>query len=557
ACVASGVFCTIDLDRPPRGPKRGHLKELRARIETLERRISDHDGPFNIDDLVDLDFENAPTVADVDVGDVNGDAQMNVPLSSGNVTHNPPKSPTPPRPQPVVSLVAGNLHYPNQQPTLNLRTPESLGATSGAIPMLTGADMDQLYFDRVHVFIPLLQQNRYFSWARQPYQSGSHICLQYALWTMAACFSSHFQLLCGNLYRDTRQMLERLELEDGALDEAFQLQRAQAWILVAVYEILRTSFHRAWMSAGRAIRLVQVMKLHDLDSSSQPGDGSLVAPGTDTVDVEEKRRTFWMAYCLDRLFSALNTLPFSINENIISTRLPALEADFQQGSFVVMPFLSEALAEKEPTIMGPFTEIVIFCTIWGQILCHQQQNVLQPECEASIVKFWDHQIWLDNHLTRRIEQHQRINPKSPVWVDATLLFVNMVAQAAVLGLSKSTESNRWHVQGYEAVATRYQEKSFVAAQELASLSQDLSKLSFFKIHPFTSIPLLFCRDFITAQNNLDHVVDEDLLRIVEALQRLKEANLLCQAQLTVVTEGKTTIIESLLDWEEQDFHLSP
>lgn len=134
---------------------------------------------------------------------------------------------------------------------------------------------------------------------------------------MAACFSSHFQLLCGNLYRDTRQMLERLELEDGALEEAFQLQRAQAWILVAVYEILRTSFHRAWMSAGRAIRLVQVMKLHDLDSSSPPGDGSLVAPGTDTVDVEEKRHTFWMAYCLDRLFSALNTLPFSINENIV------------------------------------------------------------------------------------------------------------------------------------------------------------------------------------------------------------------------------------------------
>ncbi|KAL4778314.1 hypothetical protein BJX76DRAFT_362859 [Aspergillus varians] len=207
---------------------------------------------------------------------------------------------------------------------------------------------------------------------------------------MAASFSSHFQLLCDNLYRNTRQMLERLELEDGAFEEAFQLQRAPARVLVAVYEILRTSFHHARMCAGRAIRLVQVMKLHDLDSSSQLGDESLVAPGTNAVDVEEQCRTFWMTYCLDRLFSALNILPFSINEKSISTRLPAPEADFQRGSSVVMPFLSEALAENDPTILSLFTKTVIFCTIWGLIFCHQQQNVRKQKCEASIAQFWDH-----------------------------------------------------------------------------------------------------------------------------------------------------------------------
>lgn len=129
--------------------------------------MGDHDGSFNIHDLVDLEFENRPSVAAVVVEDVDRDAQMEPQLSNGNVTHNPSK-----RPPPVESLDGGNLHHPNplshshpapgyrpssgsrelvdelpastpppQQPTLNLRTPESLGATSGAIPMSTRADM--------------------------------------------------------------------------------------------------------------------------------------------------------------------------------------------------------------------------------------------------------------------------------------------------------------------------------------------------------------------------------------------------------------------------------
>ncbi|KAL4778315.1 hypothetical protein BJX76DRAFT_362860 [Aspergillus varians] len=118
----------------------------------------------------------------------------------------------------------------------------------------------------------------------------------------------------------------------------------------------------------------------------------------------------------------------------------------------------------------------------------------------------------------------------------------MVAQAAVLALSKYTESSRWHVQGNQDMAAQYQRKSLMAAQELAHLSQDLSKLSFFKIHPLIFILLILCRDVILAQKSLDLSVDEDLLRIVEALQRLKEANLLCQAPLTVVTEGSNILV---------------
>ncbi|KAK4867167.1 hypothetical protein LT330_000677 [Penicillium expansum] len=120
-------------------------------------------------------------------------------------------------------------------------SPDALlaGTTSGTIPKLTQAELNQLYFDRVYPFIPIRQQGRYFSWAKQRSPSGSHLCLKYAVWTMAASLSSQFQHLRDGLYHDTRQMLEALENEDYHQEDAFYLQQAQAWILVAVYNSCR------------------------------------------------------------------------------------------------------------------------------------------------------------------------------------------------------------------------------------------------------------------------------------------------------------------------------
>ena len=111
-------------------------------------------------------------------------------------------------------------------------------------------------------------------------------------------------------------MLETLELEDNADEECFHLELAQAWILVAIYEFMQTTFRRAWISAGRAFRFVQLMKLHEIDSLSCLNAG---ASGTseEWVEAEEKGRTFWMAYCLDRFCCGLKGLSLTLNEQVV------------------------------------------------------------------------------------------------------------------------------------------------------------------------------------------------------------------------------------------------
>lgn len=87
------------------------------------------------------------------------------------------------------------------------------------------------------------------------------------MWTLAASLSARFQELAASLYLQTREMLEALEQKESQV-ECIDVKQPQAWILLAIYEIMRTNTRQGWMSAGRAFRLVQLMRLYELDGST-------------------------------------------------------------------------------------------------------------------------------------------------------------------------------------------------------------------------------------------------------------------------------------------------
>lgn len=73
------------------------------------------------------------------------------------------------------------------------------------------------------------------------------------MWTLAASLSTQFQHIRDSLYTGTKQMLEAME-------------------------------RRGWMSAGRVFRLVQLMRLYEIDG---PG---VTAPPPICILSEEKRQ---------------------------------------------------------------------------------------------------------------------------------------------------------------------------------------------------------------------------------------------------------------------------
>jgi hypothetical protein len=136
--------------------------------------------------------------------------------------------------------------------------------------------------------------------------------LQYAMWTLAMSQSTQFELMRDALYTETRYLLESLDRNENEFG-IIHIEQIQAWILITYYEFLRSNYRRGWVSAGRVFRLVQLLRLHEID-----GPSSCLGLFPEDPHVwEEKRWTFWVAYCLDRLVSLSHGLPLTLNEEVV------------------------------------------------------------------------------------------------------------------------------------------------------------------------------------------------------------------------------------------------
>lgn len=118
------------------------------------------------------------------------------------------------------------------------------------------------------------------------------------------------------LYNSSRKKLQEAELQDNGIG-ALNLAYAQSWILISFFEIIHGYFHKAWLSSSRAVRLVQMMKLHRLDTAvKKPLDTNLqvIQVPKDLTEAEERRRIFWAAFLMDRYSCISMGWPMLIDE---------------------------------------------------------------------------------------------------------------------------------------------------------------------------------------------------------------------------------------------------
>lgn len=164
--------------------------------------------------------------------------------------------------------------------------------------------------------MPILQQLSYLRKVRQTTtKTESQVCLQHCVWTIASLMSAHVQHLQESLYLEAKRLLEQLNPLPSIMDSQTQTEMIQSWVLIAVFESMKANHRQAWLSAGRACRLVQSMRLHELDVPPF-NDGRLSQ--TQYIQNEEQRRVFWMAYLLDHLFCMRNSWPITLSEHVVS-----------------------------------------------------------------------------------------------------------------------------------------------------------------------------------------------------------------------------------------------
>ncbi|KAF2151099.1 hypothetical protein K461DRAFT_166727 [Myriangium duriaei CBS 260.36] len=591
SCKSLGISCNPSTVRQPRGPKKGHIKAMQSRLSALEKMLSDltetgtgvsasharcvasaeasseHEtniqtmhGSHAVDEE---DFQMQGSLEDITPKDVvppqpymssqgnfsSPQLASNVPISpftSGLVGldqseyHKPPSlyfdfttTPSEPDILPSPALPTVPFLYTDScsgsSTTGQMPSLPPIPATPLAVLLndLTRADLNHLYFDRVHMFIPILNRRRYF--ARASRLEGTitpFTCLQNAIWTLAASTSSQFQHIQSMLYSQTRMMLEILDLD--ASTEKIPLDYAQIWALLAIYEITQVDFRRGWLSAGRCFRLVQLLKLHMLDTPSVDA----LQTDLDWVDVEERRRTFWTAYSLDRFMNLMNQLPLMLNEQVISTRLPASESAFQREQPIETKFLSQIITGNGDETLSPFTQSIILVTISGRCLSHQQQGSVERLYGNVNEEFWERHQWLDGILTSKIQSMLALSGHESEPAEPMALFTNMMAHATTLSLYMAMRSVDCGSGKYHDIVRDYEKRAVRSAHEITTLSKRLVELNYYKVHPLTPLPLYLCAEFARAFRRTDSEFQGVFLAVCETLSDLRLVNRLAQTCLS-------------------------
>ncbi|PYH90616.1 hypothetical protein BO71DRAFT_387257 [Aspergillus ellipticus CBS 707.79] len=492
-CFLAGVACVMSPPSSRRGPKKGHLKTLQTRISNLENQLL-RQGNGQITDIPSIDGSET-----VDM--LVHAFQAPLPVNNG-------------LPQPVDLTPPGD---PLVISPFGVAPGEALEAISDVLR----ADLDQLYFDRVHSFVPILHQQSYLLWTKDFIKTEARRCLQYAMWAMVASMSAQLEHLREPLYRSALRLLE--SLKDVSV-EFYQIEHVQAWLMVSIYEFTRLTYDRGWMSAGQCFRLVQLMKLHEIDNAET------TAEPEGWIRTEEKRRVFWMAYVLDCFISMRSDYPLTFNERIIMTRLPANEHAFQTGQLnEPSDFLSEAV-DSEASNLAPFTGSIILATLCGRSLSHRQQTTVEQIYSGVSDGFWERHQWLDSILTEKAEAIATNCPVSSTWpVDPVHLFNNLLAQSSILYHCRALESVVGSAEGNQTLIIGSRQRALSAAEEIVRLAKMLSELSYFKVHPLAPLPVVLCAEFFMKNQDLDATTDLQLQEILHTLQTLANISNLSQA----------------------------
>ncbi|KAH8785756.1 fungal-specific transcription factor domain-containing protein [Diaporthe sp. PMI_573] len=521
ACQTSGATCVIPATKPARGPKRGYLKTLQARISALEGAVGNQpcvlSNPPSAGDVSNTSLDMGEIPDFTDLGDISGMDldQLAWPLG---ISEEGPQTPA------------------------NTDESSSPGCSSDVtIPSLVQADLDQLYMDRIHMFIPILHHGRCVEWAKSEPGTMSEVqtALRNAMWTLSASASAYHLTLRDSLYQRARQALENL-------DQPADTEVVQAWLLLAVYELMCVSFRRAWITAGRAFRLIQ------LDSAWTEADGGVpteMISGNQHhqakwIEIEQRRRTFWFAYCLDRLMSLRNGSPPTFGERV-SVRLPCPEAAFQYGQPVPMGFLSErkataiASTPNGPTMVpsSTFHECIMAATVAGHALSHRRQAVMDIAAERNttnartphgIFAFWDRHAWLDSLVSDSMSSFAAHHPPAAQERDPMLMFLAMAWRAIVLYLWHTAEGipapapaqdhDVTHAMGLDPSSSA--QMSDRAAQEVLRLMGKMSELNSWKVHPLMSIPLTLCAELLAPRPDLMAAFSQKLNEIMQAAHSL-------------------------------------
>ncbi|KAJ5168279.1 uncharacterized protein N7482_003873 [Penicillium canariense] len=534
-CSRLGHDCSYDEVRKKSGPKRGYVKQLEARLAQVETLLKGQESDPAPRPSPPQPHEHSFTAP------VNDDSILGLPDISG--LGNDIGIPMPPSANGLGTSQPSQMLF--QGPTVTLNDPQwdliSLGLEEPLPTQEVVDELDNIFFEKVYPMLPIIHRPRYYASLNLAPHMRPPICLRYMMWCHAASVSDKYYSLHNHFYQRSRKYAEADEMK-GFGEHIISLAHCQTWILIGSYEFRMIYFPRAWLSVGKATRLALMMGLNRLDGNGLDVKQSIIPP-KDWTEREERRRTFWMAFCTDRYASIGTGWPMVIDEDDIMTNLPASEESFLKSKPQRTLRLSDIIAGEGVSTLGPLACVCVLANLFGRNLVHIHRPQPHDNDHDLNGEFWKRHRSHDNillHIALSLPEHLRLPSGMD---DVNVIFANMSIHTSTICLHQAAifkaEKNKMPNQ----IILESKRRCLVAASQISSIMKMVSHIDLSSLNPFMSFCLyISARVFVQYLKSRpdDSTVYSSLQFVVSALNAMKSKNPLTESflvQLDVDLEG--------------------
>eukprot|EP00842_Homolaphlyctis_polyrhiza_P004618 jgi/Hompol1/5157/HPOL_004177-RA len=211
-------------------------------------------------------------------------------------------------------------------------------------------ELINLFFQFFHPFFPVVNKTRFFANIHKV-----HPLLLNAMYAVATPYFNH---IFSPNYDDSQQTLYSAgdsyytlarQMLDQYMDDP-DIYGVSAVLILSVHSCLTGRGSAAWQLTGSAVRMAQQLDLHI--------DPTILDEFPEIEEMEERRSLWWVCYEIDRYCSSFAGLPFIIQDDDYSVKIPEYPSLNNPNSCPDLVFMSLPADQHAATAHSYFVQLL-------------------------------------------------------------------------------------------------------------------------------------------------------------------------------------------------------
>lgn len=223
-------------------------------------------------------------------------------------------------------------------------------------------------------------------------------------------------------------------------------------------------------------------------------------PPKDWTEREERRRTFWMAFCEDRYASIGTGWPMTIDEKDIKTNMPSSDQAFDMSRPEQTLTLEECTSPSGAGKLSSFGGIILMACLFGRNLIHLHRPDDDDLDHDINGPFWKRHRQMD-HILLNTSLCLPSHLKLPAGLaNPNVVFTNMSIHTSTICLHQAAifkaEANKLPA----SVSSESKVRCITAANEIASIMRTISHMDLSAVSPFQTHIVHLRLDLVAVAN---------------------------------------------------------